>query len=143
VGNHVLSVIADTNKQINETNRNNNQITQTVNTTASTLPDLTATNLQLPTDPVIGTTYTINVTVANTGASDITSSFAAKLYDNNTQIQKITVTSLAAGANTILTFNWTPTTNGTHNISIIADANKQLTEVITTNNQITQSITVS
>jgi predicted outer membrane repeat protein len=143
IGTHVLSAIADANKQLTETNRNNNQITQTVNTTASTLPDLTATNLQLPTDPVIGTTYTINVTVANTGASDITSSFAVKLYDNNTQIQKITVNSLAAGASTILTFNWTPTPTGTHNISVIADANKQLTETTRNNNQITQAVTAT
>jgi PKD repeat protein len=143
VGSHTLSVIADPNKQINEANRNNNQITQNTTTTASTLPDLTATNLQLPANPVVGTTYTINVTIANTGASDITSNFAVKLYDNNTQIQKITVTSLAAGASTILSFNWTPTTTGTHNLSVIADANKQLTEVIENNNQVTQSVTVS
>jgi predicted outer membrane repeat protein len=143
IGNHILSVIADPNKQLTETTRNNNQISQTINTTASTLPDLTVSNLELPANPVVGTTYTINITVANTGASDITSNFAVKLYDNNTQIQKITVNSLAAGANTILTFNWTPTTNGTHNISVIADANKQLTETIETNNQITQAVTAT
>jgi large repetitive protein len=142
-GNHILSVIADANKQINETNRNNNQITQTVNTTASTLPDLITTNLELPIDPVVGTTYTINVTITNTGPTDITSNFAVKLYDNNTQIQKITVNSLAAGESTVLTFNWTPTTNGTHNLSVIADANKQLTETIETNNQITESVTAT
>ena len=143
VGSHTLSVIADANKQISETNRNNNQITQTIDTTASTLPELTATNLELPETPVVGTTYTINVTIANTGASDINSSFAVKLYDNNTQIQKIIVNSLSSGASTILTFNWTPTTTGTHNLSVIADANKQLTEIIETNNQITTTTTVN
>jgi predicted outer membrane repeat protein len=142
VGNHVLSVIADVNKQINETNRTNNQITQNINTKASTLPDLTATNLELPETPVVGTTYTINVTISNTGTSDATS-FAVKLYDNNTQIQKITVNSLAAGESTVLTFNWTPTTNGTHKLSVIGDANKQLTETIETNNQITETITAT
>jgi hypothetical protein len=143
VGDHVLSVIADANKQITETNRDNNQITQSTTTTASTLPDLTATDLQLPSNPVNGTTYPVTVTISNTGASDITSNFAVKLYDNNTQIQKITVANLAAGASTTLTFYWTPNTTGNHTLSVIADANKQLTEVNENNNQIIQNTTVS
>jgi outer membrane protein assembly factor BamB len=142
-GTHTLSVIADANKEINQTSREYNQITQNINSTTSTLPDLTATNLELPENPIVGNNYTITVTISNIGPTDINSSFAAKLYDNNTQIQKITVNSLAAGASTVITFNWTPTTNGTHNLSAIADANKQLTETIETNNQVTQAVDVS
>ena len=142
-GTHTLSIIADVNKEIIQTSREYSQITQNLNSTASTLPDLTATNLELPENPVIGNTYTINVTISNIGPTDITDNFAVKLYDNNTQIQKITVNSLAAGASTVLTFNWTPTTNGTHNLSVIADANKQLTETIETNNQVSGTVTAT
>jgi subtilase family serine protease len=62
-----------------------------------------------------------------------------KLYDNNTQTQKITLTELAAGESTTITFNWTPTT-GNHTITVIADANKQITE---TNNQQVSTVSVA
>ena len=141
-GNHILSVIADANKQITETNENNNQITSTINASESTRPDITVSNLVLPENPVAGTTYPITVTITNTGTST-TGTFTTKLYDNNTQTQKITIPNLLAGETTTITFNWTPNTTTTHILSVIADTNKQITESNENNNQITKTTTLA
>jgi len=90
---------------------------------------------------VAGTTYQITATVTNLGTVDA-GAFAVKLYDNNTQLGKINITSLSAGTSTQVTFNWTPIT-GTHNLAIKADANNQITEYNETNNQLTQQMMVS
>ncbi|MGI6483737.1 MAG: DUF3344 domain-containing protein [Methanobacterium sp.] len=140
-GNHVLSVIGDANHQITEIFENNNQITATTTATESTLPDITVTNLVLPENPVAGTTYTVTATVTNIGNGNA-GTFVVKLYDNNTQKQKITLPGLNAGESTTVTFNWTPTTTGNHVLSVIGDANHQITETDESNNQVIKNTTV-
>jgi len=107
-----------------------------------TLPDLTVSNLQIPTNPTTGQTYPITVTVSNLGQTDA-GTFSNKLYDGTTQIGEIILNSLKAGTNTPITFNWIPTTSGTHTLKIITDANNQITETNENNNQITQDTTVT
>ena len=140
-GNHVLAITADTNNEITESNETNNLISTEVSVNPSTQPDLTVTNLQISTNPTIGTTYPVIVTVTNQGTVNA-DAFTVKLYDNNTQIAKINLTELAAGASTDVTFNWLTYTTGTHNLSIIADANGQISEYNEANNQISQQVSV-
>lgn len=57
-----------------------------------------------PTKVLAGATVTINVTVENQGTSH--ESFNVTMYFDNHTIQTLTVTSLAPGLNTTLTFEW-------------------------------------
>ena len=141
-GSHVLAVIVDANGQVDEKNESNNQLNRQVNVTLPGPPDLSVSGLQLPTNPVAGTTYQVNVTVSN---SDVSSAgaFVVKLYDNNTQVQKITVNGLTLGTSTVLTFNWTPYTSGSHYLAFIVDANRQVNESDESNNQLNQQINAS
>jgi len=139
-GTHTLKIITDANNQITETNENNNQITQ--DTTVTTPPDLTISNIQTPSNPVTGQTYPITITITNNGGTDA-GTFTIKTYDGNNNMGKQTINGLAAGTSTTITYNWNPTTTGTHTINAIADYYNTITETNENNNQQTQQITVT
>ena len=142
-GTHTLKIITDANNQITESNENNNQITQdTTVTTPPLLPDLTITNIQTPSNPVTGQTYPITITITNNGGTDA-GTFTIKTYDGNNNMGKQTINGLASGTSTTITYNWNPTTTGTHTINAIADYYNTITETNENNNQLTQQITVT
>ena len=77
--------------------------------------DLAITGLSGPSSMIVNTTAAVTVTVKNFGNQDV-SSFDVILTDttDNLTVGTQTVTGLAAGAVTTLTFEWTPATAGDH-----------------------------
>ncbi len=110
-------------------------------TVASTMPDLVISNLQVPINPLAGTTYPVNFTVKNNGSANA-GSFLVNLMDGSTLIGQRTISSLASGQNTTVTFNWIPAITGLRTISATADVNNTIAETNETNNNITQQVTV-
>jgi PKD repeat protein len=142
IGTHTLKAAADYYNTVTESNENNNKLAQDITVLESTRPDLTISNIELPLNPVVGETYKVNVTVTNNGATDA-GSFTVKLQDGTTGIGWITINNLAAQTNTTITFNWKPTTNGTHTLKAAADYYNTITESNENNNKLAQDITVS
>nr|WP_319374734.1 DUF3344 domain-containing protein [uncultured Methanobacterium sp.] len=137
-GNYNIAINSDRHYEITESNESNNIYTQTI-TVTDNRPDITITDVQgIPANPVAGQSYTITVTVANTENS-AASAFDIKFAGVGTQ----RVNSLAAGANTTLTWTWTPTTAGNYNIAINSDRHYEITESNESNNIYTQTITVT
>ena len=64
------------------------------------------------------------------------------LMDGTISIGQQTITSLASGQSTTVSFNWTPTSTGSRTINARADLNNEITESNETNNNITQQETV-
>ena len=106
------------------------------------LPDLVPTDLKIPENPVQGKTYQINVTITNNGDSNV-GSFVVRLFDNGIVIASQIINGLTANEARTITFNWKPTTAGTHTLTISTDANKQITEKNETNNNIQTTINVT
>ncbi len=106
------------------------------------LPDLQVTDITAPSNPLVGGTYYVPITITNTGPTNA-GPFTVKIYDGTTAIAWITIPSLDAGDSTTETFKWKPTTNGTHTITIITDYYNEITESNENNNQYTQEITVN
>ncbi len=104
-------------------------------------PDLKLADLQLPSNPIVGTNYPVNVAVSNVGTGNA-GSFVVKLYDNITPVGNVTIDSLAAGTNTTVTFNWRLTKHGPHILAAIADGNNQIKEIKEINNMIGKLVMV-
>ncbi len=62
--------------------------------------------------------------------------------DGSTTIGQQTISSLASGQSTTVTFNWIPTVTGLRTINATADVNNAITETNETNNNITKQVTV-
>ena len=62
--------------------------------------------------------------------------------DGTISIGQQTITSLASGQSTTVSFNWIPTITGSRTINATADVNNAITESNETNNNITQQVTV-
>ncbi len=90
--------------------------------------------------PAVGTTATLTATVKNQGAGSAGVS-QTQFLDGKTSLGVVYTSSLAPGASTQVSLNWTPTIKGKHTIQATADANKAVVESKETNNS--KSITVS
>ena len=101
-------------------------------------PDL-ITSMQVPSNPKVDENYAINYTVTNIGQGN-TGSFTAWMYIDGKDVNKQVIDSLASGASETFTFNWTPTTTGTHTFSARADVYAQVTETNETNDATIQEI---
>jgi PKD repeat protein len=110
-------------------------------TVVNTMPDLVVSNLQIPSSPLVGTTYAVNFTVSNSGSANA-GSFVVNLKDGATTIGQQTISSLSAGQSNTVTINWTPTVSGLRIINATADVNNAITETNETNNNISQQVTV-
>jgi subtilase family serine protease len=84
----------------------------------------------------------VNVTVTNNGTTDA-GSFTVKLQDGTTGIGWITINNLAAQTNTTITFNWKPTTTGTHTLKAAADYYNTIPESNEANNKKPEEIIVN
>ena len=138
-GLHELKVILDQANLVAESNENNNEIVQTINVGSI---DLTPINLQVPVHAVINQDNVIIVSVKNIGLNN-SGSFSVRLFDGTTQIGKYQSAGLAAGENIQYTFNWKPTTTGTHELKVILDQANLIVESNETNNEIIGNSIVS
>ena len=141
-GSRTINATADVNNAITESNEANNNITQQVTVTTQALPDLTVSNLVVPSNPQIGTTYPVSFTVTNSGSANA-GSFLVQLMDGTLSIGQQTITSLNSGQSTPVSFNWIPTVTGSRTINATADVNNAITESNEANNNITQQVTVT
>ncbi len=105
------------------------------------MQDLTVSNLVVPSNPQVGTTYPVSFTVTNSGSANA-GSFVVSLVDSTLSIGQQTISSLASGQSTTVSFNWIPTVTGSRTITASADVNNAITEASETNNSITQQVTV-
>jgi len=93
---------------------------------------------------VAGRTYGIRAQVRNIGEGDA-GTFNVELRANGASVQEIEVEGLAAGADTTLTFTWTPGEffPGDYTLTVTADSGNDVTEADETNNIATTEVTVS
>ena len=76
-------------------------------------------SLEVPENPEIGNTYSINATVTNIGSSDETS-VGFFLYLDGTTVSSISIPSLVSGASYTLNYMWTTTNYGEFNFTAYA-----------------------
>ena len=91
------------------------------------MPDLTPSDLQVPDTVNVNTITPVTVTVSNIGTADA-GPFTVKVQDGTTAIIKQIINNLATGSSTTFTFNWKPTTTGTHTLKILTDYYNTKTE---------------
>jgi len=115
----------------------------TVNYTepADTRSDLLINALDVTSSPVVNQSYDMKATINNAGLGDA-SKFMVKLYDNSEEVASQTIDNLSKGASTVLNFNWTPTTSGSHDLKAVIDVLNQVNESNETNNEFNKTLTV-
>nr|WP_319374733.1 CARDB domain-containing protein [uncultured Methanobacterium sp.] len=140
VGLHTLQAVVDSLNQQYEINETNNNRTNTTTTTgrADLIPTTITTNSTIYT----GLPYTVNVTVANNGDANA-GTFQVELFDGTTSLGTQTISNLNTGATSQVSFNWFPTTPGTHTLKAVADSTSAIYEINETNNDKTKSVDVT
>ena len=106
--------------------------------TALPQPDLTPTALT-PTVFFAGEPNTVSATIANIGALDA-GSFNVSLSADGNPVDTASVTSLVAGADTAVSFSWTPTGTGSYNLCVVADCDGDVAESNETNNETREAV---
>lgn len=101
--------------------------------------DLIPTHLKVPGTVKTYQTYLINVTVSNQGSKTV-GPFSVRLLNNGAEVGSITVNNLAGYVDLLLSFNWMPTTVGSHFLQLIVDPENFISESNKTNNQINQTV---
>ena len=76
---------------------------------------------QTPTAVVSSHTYDVKVKVCNNGENTTGGSYSVSLYDDGAPVQTNTLAELQNGTCAWTTFQWTPTTSGTHVLNVSAD----------------------
>ncbi|MFX0069692.1 MAG: C25 family cysteine peptidase [Candidatus Hermodarchaeota archaeon] len=92
-------------------------------------------SLEIPTDPVISETYTINATVFNSGIEDM-SDIELYLYCDNSIVEDIDIPILMAGDNETINYDWTPQQYGSFNFTAIVPPKPE--EFYLSNNRVTK-----
>ena len=100
--------------------------------TTSSCPDQTKVGF------VVSHTYDVRAEVKNTGEASTSSQFDVTLYDNETSVQTNRIGPLGVGESVWTTFQWTPSSDGTRPLRIMADSGYEVTEKFETNNNLTQ-----
>ncbi|MCE5215144.1 MAG: cobaltochelatase subunit CobN [Methanobacterium sp.] len=137
-GSHILKVVIDTLSQVNESDETNNELSKTTSVDIRK-PDLVATNLTVPNNPLVNQTYQLTATITNSGLADA-GTFIVKLFDGSTLIDSKTVAGLLVGNISTVIFNWKPTSNGTHTLKLVVDTSSQVAESDENNNQLNKYI---
>lgn len=104
------------------------------------LADLKVQNMEIP-PSIINLTSSIKASIINMGNNN-SSNFKAKLFDNNVEIGSQIISSLSAGDSMDLTFNWTPSTLGIHNLKLVLDTDNTVNESNEFNNEFKSSVIV-
>ena len=97
-------------------------------------------SITAPTSLNLGGSYLIKATVTNKGSSDETN-VELSLFINDFKVNSTIISLLQVGSSYTLTYLWTPTVDGTYNIT--AYAYPVTGEISTENNQETKFVTVS
>ena len=109
---------------------------------ASALPDLQVSGMSVKHNYYIGAwvdlSNTVNVTAVNNGA-DGAETFNVALYADGAEVDTISVPGLAAGASSVVSFDWTPDETKTYTLKATADPGYAVDETNETNNEFTMS----
>ncbi len=127
-----ITCYVDSYDQIPETNENNNKISKIIE---YYLPDLTITNITVPSNIEPGQTVSVNIYVKNQGLYRITKSFNVSLYANGKLTGKATINGLNVGETKQVNIQWTPTDIGTYTLKAIVDEENVIQEINETNNE--------
>ncbi|MFC1869649.1 CARDB domain-containing protein [Chloroflexota bacterium] len=131
-GNHTIKAVADDMDNVSETKETNNGKQTTFSGTR--LIDLVIEDITWsPLNPFLGETFTYTVTVKNQG-EDKAGSFQVYYYIDGSQKGASTVSSIAAGSTTDVTFTWNAEL-GAHVIKAVADYNDDVSETNEANNE--------
>lgn len=110
------------------------------------LPDLLVTTLTAPNSLTVGTTYAMDVTVANQGSLDVSGGHWLNLYLGSTLVASEFLWNLPA-AGTSVTLNLSITIprmpKGTYTLKATADALQWIPELDETNNSLNKSVSVT
>lgn len=142
LGNHTLSVTVDPLNEIPELNEDNNYNSTVVNVLG--VPDLVVTTGDISTDPtsmVRGKTGSISVNVRNIGDNAI-SAFNVSFYDDDALIGKREISNLPSGQIGVASISWTPSTPGTHILSVKVDEENVIVESNEADNQAARAVVV-
>ncbi|MBS7633578.1 hypothetical protein KEJ15_08210 [Candidatus Bathyarchaeota archaeon] len=140
-GTYTLKAVVDPEGAVEELVETNNELSTAVTVLPKLLPDLTVAFTSLPQQFTAGTQYTITVTISNIGTASA-GEFAVELRANNALVGTQTVSSLAAGASTTVTFSWTPASVGQYTLVATVDPENVVVELNENNNSATQTVTV-
>jgi subtilase family serine protease len=127
-----LNATADSDNVVNETCETNNSLNKSVYVNSGKPPDLTVTDLPVPTIS-LNEDNTISATIKNKGGSNVTWSFNTTLYVNlvgetGSIVDNKTVTSLNKDTSTTVNYTWTPTVSGTYRLKVVADSDNEVFE---------------
>jgi len=136
-GSHYISVIADCDNQMVESNEDNNKLTKTFSVTP---PDLVITDLTFsPENPAIGDTITFKTTLKNQGGGTA-ENFKVAYFLDDTLLNKETIYHLEYDTTANTTCTW-KSQGGRHIFKAIADCDDNIAESDENNNE--YSITVA
>ncbi|PAU92031.1 hypothetical protein CK503_15945, partial [Aliifodinibius salipaludis] len=114
-----------------------------VNINETPVADIAVSAMEAPTEVTRGDQVDVSVTVGNTGNKDATDGFTVTLRDrtDNTQVASKSVSGMAAGASTTLTFSWDTRglSLGDHEL----EARHDFDDENTGNNSRTTSVTIN
>ncbi|MBC2747878.1 MAG: PQQ-binding-like beta-propeller repeat protein [ANME-2 cluster archaeon] len=128
LGNCTLQAVVDCDNDIEETNEDNNNISQDFTVV---LPDIIPKQI---TPYVIFLNETNRITIDVNGTAEV---FNASMFANNILIDKKTELDTY---NSSIWFDWTPDTNGTYNLTVYLDPDNDVAETNETNNNLTAGI---
>lgn len=130
------NVTAYAHPRLGETLTENNQRTAFVTVSA---PEI-AVSLTVPASLPLGASSPLEATVSNQGLSD-EADVELWLFINGSIMNSTTIAFLGAGDSYVLSYSWTPTAEGTYNVT--AYAHPVPGEALVENNQINESVAVA
>ncbi|RLF14010.1 MAG: hypothetical protein DRJ97_07025, partial [Thermoprotei archaeon] len=142
-GTYTVKVVVDPDNVVEEISEENNVLSTTVTVYAipPALPDLTVEFTKLPSEPVAGESYTVEVKVSNIGEREA-GAFKVRLEVDGKVIGEEVVEVLAAGASKTVEFTWTPEAEGTYTLKATVDPENAVAESNEANNVATASVIV-
>lgn len=103
-------------------------------------PDLVVDDFEVLGSELVNEAQTVRATVTNDGTRDVTGA-VFRLRDDGADVENQTA-DLVAGASTTLDFTWTPATPGEHDLTVEADPDGAVRELVETNNEHSETFRV-
>ena len=103
--------------------------------------DLLPTVIETSPELYSNVSWRISVTIKNNGSAH-SGRFNTTLYANDSKVGTMLIDDMSAGADTIVTFEWTPDHAGDYNLIAIADSEGVIVESDEANNSLTTGVTV-
>ena len=130
-----ISIKADPENLINESNETSNEINKIMYVNATDLKPITITYTEL----IDNKTITFIATMTNLGSKDTNNTKFSMIIDNTTI--NSTIVNISANSQANVTFNWTAV-RGIHNLTIAADPENVINESYESNNNLTIQVFV-